>query len=85
MALLEAHGLTVQFGTEAQPFTAVDDIDLSLEQGEIVGCVGESGSGKSVMALAVMGLIEFRAECAPGASASPAATCWRCPIARGER
>ena len=59
MALLEAHGLTVQFGTEAQPFTAVDDIDLSLEQGEIVGCVGESGSGKSVMALAVMGLIEF--------------------------
>ena len=59
MALLEIEGLTVEFGTDAAPFVAVDDVDLSLDAGDIVGCVGESGSGKSVMALAVMGLVDF--------------------------
>ncbi len=59
MALLEIEGLTVEFGTEAAPFTAVDGVDLTLDAGEVLGCVGESGSGKSVTALAVMGLIDF--------------------------
>ena len=43
MALLEIEGLTVEFGIAAAPFLAVDDVDLSLDAGEIVGCVGESG------------------------------------------
>ena len=59
MALLEITGLTVEFGTEAAPFTAVDGVDLAIDAGEIVGVVGESGSGKSVTALALMGLIDF--------------------------
>src|SRR5437867_10017538 len=59
MPLLEIEGLTVEFGTEAAPFLAVDDVTLAMHEGEIVGCVGESGSGKSVTALAVMGLVEF--------------------------
>ena len=59
MALLEVQGLTVAFGTAARPFIAVDDVDLTLDAGEIVGCVGESGSGKTVMALAIMGLVDF--------------------------
>src|SRR6476660_598706 len=59
MALLEIEGLTVEFGSRAAPLTAVDDVDLTIDAGEIVGCVGESGSGKSVTALALMGLVDF--------------------------
>ena len=59
MALLEIKNLRVEFGAEKSPFSAVDDLDLSIEQGEIVGIVGESGSGKSVTALALMGLIDY--------------------------
>jgi dipeptide transport system ATP-binding protein len=59
MALLDIEGLAVEFGSVAEPLIAVDDVDLTIDAGEIVGCVGESGSGKSVTALAVMGLIDF--------------------------
>ena len=59
MALLEIKNLRVEFGTEHMPFTAVDGLDLVIEQGEVVGIVGESGSGKSVTSLALMGLIDY--------------------------
>jgi len=59
MTLLTINDLSVQFGTRHAPFRAVDGVELSLEQGEVVGIVGESGSGKSVMSLAIMGLIDF--------------------------
>ncbi|MFZ6742540.1 oligopeptide/dipeptide ABC transporter ATP-binding protein [Undibacterium sp. JH2W] len=57
--LLDIKNLSVEFGSEAQPFKAVDGLDLFIEQGEVVGIVGESGSGKSVTSLALMGLIDF--------------------------
>lgn len=59
MALLEICNLSVQFGLESAPLSAVDRLDLEIGQGEIVGVVGESGSGKSVTALALMGLIDY--------------------------
>ena len=59
MALLDIKSLRVEFGAEKSPFSAVDDLDLSIEEGEIVGIVGESGSGKSVTSLALMGLIDY--------------------------
>ena len=59
MSLLEIKNLRVEFGAEKSPFTAVDGLDLAVEQGEVVGIVGESGSGKSVTSLALMGLIDF--------------------------
>ena len=59
MALLDIEGLSVEFGTSREPLIAVDDVDLTIDAGEVVGIVGESGSGKSVTALAVMGLIDF--------------------------
>jgi dipeptide transport system ATP-binding protein len=58
-ALLDIQQLRVQFGSEAAPVKAVDGLDLTIEQGEVVGIVGESGSGKSVTSLALMGLIDY--------------------------
>ncbi len=55
MALLELEQLSVEFSG----FKAVDGLDLSIAQGEVVGIVGESGSGKSVGQLALMGLIPY--------------------------
>ena len=36
----------------------LDDIDLSVERGKILGIVGESGSGKSVTARIILGLLQ---------------------------
>ncbi len=78
MPLLEVEDLRVEFGPPSAPLIAVDGLDLAIEAGEVVGCVGESGSGKSVAALAVMGLTDYPAACAPGASRSRAAISSRC-------
>ena len=58
MSLLNIRNLSVEFGDAANPFRAVEGLDLSVDQGEIVGIVGESGSGKSVTMMAMMGLLE---------------------------
>jgi len=57
MGLLEIRNLAVEFQTALGPFRAVDGIDLTVEEGEVLGVVGESGSGKSVTMLALMGLL----------------------------
>ncbi len=57
MALLEIRNLRVAFPTAGGLMTAVDGIDLHVDQGEVLAIVGESGSGKSVSMLAVMGLL----------------------------
>ncbi len=55
--LLEIKGLKTTFFTDNGQIPAVDDIDFSVHEGEILGIVGESGSGKSVTSLSIMGLI----------------------------
>ncbi len=62
MALLEIRGLAVEFATVQGWFRAVDGIDITLDEGELLGVVGESGSGKSVTMLALMGLLPWTAK-----------------------
>ncbi len=57
MSLLEVRRLTTAFRTGRGEVTAIEDISLDIEAGEILGVGGESGSGKSVTALTVMGLL----------------------------
>mgnify|MGYP002712959456 CR=1 FL=1 len=61
MALLEIRNLTVEFSTAAGPFRAVDGVDATVDQGDVLAIVGESGSGKSVSMLAMMGLLPWTA------------------------
>ncbi len=59
--LLEIRNLTVSFGTAAGSFKAVEGVDITVEQGEILAIVGESGSGKSVAMMALMDLLPWTA------------------------
>lgn len=54
--LLSVRGLRIESRLGGQPRTLVDDIDLDIQEGEIVGFVGESGSGKSLTARALLAL-----------------------------
>ena len=44
------------FGTKAGPITAVDDVSLAINPGEVLCLVGESGSGKTTAARLAAGL-----------------------------
>ena len=56
---LDIQGLNTHFYTEEGVVKAVDNVDLKIEEGEILGVVGESGCGKSTIALSVMRLIPY--------------------------
>jgi dipeptide transport system ATP-binding protein len=59
MALLEIEDLHVEFPSQGAVMHAVEGVDLTLDEGDVLGIVGESGSGKSVTMLAVMGLVAY--------------------------
>lgn len=55
--LLELKGLEVRFaGRHGSVARAVDGVDLSVREGEVLALVGESGCGKTTLARTVMGL-----------------------------
>ena len=55
--LLQVKKLKTQFPTSRGIVKAVDNVNFSVKNNEIIGIVGESGSGKSVTALSIMQLI----------------------------
>ncbi|HUG27545.1 MAG TPA: ATP-binding cassette domain-containing protein [Gemmatimonadales bacterium] len=62
--LVEVRGLSTHFALgnrwlgERLVVKAVDDVDLDLRRGEILGLVGESGSGKTTLGRSILRLVE---------------------------
>lgn len=59
VAILETKNLTYEYGA-GTPFakTAVNDVSISLEQGEFLGVIGHTGSGKSTLIQLLNGLLK---------------------------
>ncbi|WP_338870050.1 ABC transporter ATP-binding protein [Spirosoma sp. SC4-14] len=53
MAIIETRGLTKQYGQ----FTAVDDVSIRVEAGEIYGFLGLNGAGKTTTIRMLLGMI----------------------------
>ena len=54
---LEVSHLHTSFFTERGEVKAVQDVSLTVGEGQVVGIVGESGCGKSMVARSIMGLV----------------------------
>lgn len=59
MDLLEIKGLTTHFFTRSGVLKAVDNLDLRLQKGRVLGLVGESGCGKTITALSILNLVPY--------------------------
>jgi peptide/nickel transport system ATP-binding protein len=55
-ALLETRDVRKEFGTGKKKVCAVQGVDFTLHEGEIISIVGESGSGKTTLARILLGL-----------------------------
>ncbi|MGB7460552.1 MAG: ABC transporter ATP-binding protein, partial [Carnobacterium jeotgali] len=54
MSLVEVKGLTKRFGK----FTAVKNVNLSVNEGEIYGFIGPNGAGKSTTIRVLLGMLK---------------------------
>src|SRR5256884_4877123 len=58
MATIETRGLRKVFGTTI----ALEDVDLRVEEGRILGIIGPNGAGKTTLLNAVLGLTAYQGE-----------------------
>jgi peptide/nickel transport system ATP-binding protein len=56
VAELRFEDVTVRYGSRRRGLIAVNEVNLTVPDGTVVGLVGESGSGKSTLARAAVGL-----------------------------
>ncbi|MDD5431990.1 MAG: ABC transporter ATP-binding protein [Candidatus Omnitrophica bacterium] len=64
--LLDINNLKVEFDLGGQSISAVDGVDLSIRNNEIVVLAGESGSGKTISALSVTKILPKNAKLTSG-------------------
>ena len=58
MSVIEARGLRKNFGTTV----ALDDVNLRVEEGRILGLIGPNGAGKSTALNVILGLTSYQGE-----------------------
>ena len=79
--MLEAKNITKQYGKK----TALEDVSVAFEPGQIVGLFGENGAGKTTLMKCILGLTRCRgtvtltgrlwaAATSPGSASPPAST-----------
>ena len=56
--VIEAQGLTQIFRTRSGNVTAVDNLDLTIDKGEIIALLGPNGAGKTTLIDMILGLTE---------------------------
>ncbi len=61
-AILEAKNISIRFNTAKGVVYAVNEVDLVLNKGEVLGIVGESGSGKTQLMHSLIRLLPGNAE-----------------------
>lgn len=54
---LQGAGITKCFGMGKKEMTAVENVDFTFYEGEVVSIVGESGSGKTTLSKMILGLL----------------------------
>ncbi|ANQ54115.1 MULTISPECIES: ABC transporter ATP-binding protein [unclassified Thermosipho (in: thermotogales)] len=57
MSVFEARGLKIYYKTKRGYIKAVDNINFSIEKGQVVGLVGESGCGKSTFGQGILKIL----------------------------
>ena len=55
--ILNRKDLVIHYETDEAVVEAVNNINLELKKGEVLGLVGETGAGKTTTALGIMGLL----------------------------
>jgi oligopeptide/dipeptide ABC transporter ATP-binding protein len=55
--IMSVKNVSVDYERNGKRIRAVSDVDLSLNQGEVLGLVGESGCGKSSLGKAIVGIL----------------------------
>src|SRR5213592_3168875 len=58
MAVIEAHKLRKVFGTTV----ALDNVDLRVEEGRILGLIGPNGAGKTTALNTILGLTSYEGQ-----------------------
>lgn len=58
--ILDLTGVRVDFKIDGEFYNAVDQVDLTVKEDEILAIVGESGCGKSTLATSIIGLHDQR-------------------------
>lgn len=65
--VIDIRGLRVEARLADRSQVILDDLDLEVNQGEVLGIVGESGSGKTTLVRSLVGLLDKNVEVVGGA------------------